>query len=403
MFELGQSAELALPTDAVSPIAAQGQLGLGGTYYASNANNNNPVAASFRQGFIRYHFNEERSAIRLAAFEFIDGQRSSQRKIPDMQWLQANRIAHRLIGNFGFSNGQRSFDGLDLKLGGRAWDITAMAGRATQGSINMNANPELNVDIQYLAYTRALAGGHILMRGFGLGYHDGRTGLTKTDNRSAAARALDHKNIRIGTYGGDFLATVPVRKIYGRFLFWGAGQDGSWGLLDHRAGAFDVEAGWRLNSVATRPWLRGGYFRSTGDRNNADGTHNTFSVLPTPRIYARFPFFNMMNSKDEFVQSSTSLSPNSICAPTFTSSSSRLPRTSGTGRRRVRQQGIRLHGPPRRRRRQLQQLVRHQRRLLNHETGFALDLLCPGLRQNRSSIHLPGASQRELRLFRTQL
>src|SRR5580704_16418341 len=35
-LEVGQSAELALPNDAVSTVTAQGQLGLGGTYYASN-------------------------------------------------------------------------------------------------------------------------------------------------------------------------------------------------------------------------------------------------------------------------------------------------------------------------------------------------------------------------------
>ena len=41
-LELGQSAELSLPTDAVSAVSAQGQLGLGGTYYAANSNNSNP-------------------------------------------------------------------------------------------------------------------------------------------------------------------------------------------------------------------------------------------------------------------------------------------------------------------------------------------------------------------------
>ena len=34
-------------------------------------------------------------------------------------WLQTNRVAQRLIGNFGFSNGQRSFDGLDSHYAGR--------------------------------------------------------------------------------------------------------------------------------------------------------------------------------------------------------------------------------------------------------------------------------------------
>lgn len=301
MVDLGQSAELALPTDAVSPIAAQGQLGLGGTYYASNNNNPDPVAASFRQGFLRYHFTES-SAVRLGRFEFFDGQELSP-KDASLQWLQNNRIAQRLVGNFGFSNGQRSFDGLDLKLGAANWDFTAMAGRAVQGVFNMNANPELNVDIQYLAYSRSFAAQHIIVRGFGLGYHDGRTGLIKTDNRSAAARALDHKNIRIGTYGGNLIAAAPVGKTTLDFVAWGAVQNGRWGLLGHSAGAIDAEGGIKLNKVASNPWLRGGYFRSTGDNNPNDDRHTTFfQVLPTPRVYARFPFFNQMNSTDEFVQ-----------------------------------------------------------------------------------------------------
>jgi hypothetical protein len=167
----------------------------------------------------------------------------------------------------------------------------------------MNANPELNVDIQYLAYTRSLARQRVLVRGFGLGFHDGRTGLTKTDNRSAAARALDHKNIRLGTFGGDLIAALPARKTTVDLLAWGAGQIGSWGLLHHSAAAVALEAGLRFDAVKSSPWLRGGYFRSTGDNNPTDGTHNTFfQVLPTPRIYARFPFFNAMNSTDSFAQ-----------------------------------------------------------------------------------------------------
>lgn len=302
VLELGQSAELDLPSDAVSSVSAQGQLGLGGTYYASNANNQYPAAASFRQGFLRYHFKRDGSAVRVGRFEFFDGQETAP-KDSTLTWLQTNRIAQRLVGNFGFSTGQRSFDGIDAKVEGSSWDLTAMAGRATQGVFNMNANPELNVDIQYLAYTHSLIDHHVMVRGFGLGYHDGRTGLTKTDNRSAAQRALDHKNIRIATYGGDMIAAVPVRKTTVDFLVWGAGQSGTWGLLNHSAGAVAVEGGLRLDAVQTKPWLRGGYWRSTGDNNNNDGTHNTFfQVLPTPRVYARYPFFNLMNSTDEFAQ-----------------------------------------------------------------------------------------------------
>ncbi|SDF23409.1 alginate export family protein [Terriglobus roseus] len=301
MLDLGQSAELALPTDAVSPVAAQGQLGLGGTYYAANSNNAYPAAASFRQGYLRYHFHNDFDTVRVGRFEFFDGQEGTS-KDTSVRWLQTNRVAQRLVGNFGFSNGQRSFDGIDVKLGNHAWDVTAMAGRATQGVFNMNANPELNVDIQYASYSHSV-GQHAVLRGFGLGYHDGRTGITKTDNRSATAKASDHANIRIGTYGGDFVAAIPAGKTVVDFMVWGAGQSGHWGLLDHSAGAIAIEGGLRLNTVPSMPWVRGGYFRSTGDNNPADGKHNTFfQVLPTPRVYARDPFYNLMNSTDSFVQ-----------------------------------------------------------------------------------------------------
>ena len=309
-LEISNSAELALPSDAVSPVAAQGQLGLGGTYYAANTNNQDPAAGSFRQGFLRYHApSHDGDTVRLGRFEFFDGAETTP-KNSSLLWLQTNRIAQRLVGNFGFSNGQRSFDGLEGHLGGPHWDLTAMGGRATQGVFNMNANPELNADIQYLAYTRYAAKQRVIFRGFGLSYHDGRTGLTKTDNRTAAARALDHQNIRIGTVGGDMIAAVPVRRATADFLVWGAGQFGSWGKLGQSSGAIAIEGGLRLDDVMGKPWLRGGYLRTTGDNNNTDGVHNTFfQVLPTPRLYARFPYFNMMNSTDEFVQLISKPSP----------------------------------------------------------------------------------------------
>ena len=63
-----------------------------------------------------------------------------------------------------------------------------------------------------------------------------------------------------------------------------------------------LEGGYQF-AVKLKPWLRAGYFRSTGDGNPNDDTHNTFfQVLPTPRIYARFPFYNLMNNEDTFLQ-----------------------------------------------------------------------------------------------------
>ena len=301
-LELAQPALLALPKDAVSPVAAQGQLGLGGTYYASNGNNNYPAAAFLKQGFLRYRFNGTDKNLRLGRFEFFDGQETKP-KNQTIGWLQTNRIAQRLIGNFGFSNAQRSFDGVDGHYGAGTWDVTVMAGRADQGVYNMNGNPELNVDIQYLAFSKYQFNQHLLWRAYGIGYHDGRTGILKTDNRPLAARQADKKNIRIGTYGGDALMTVPAGPGQLDFLLWGALQNGSWGVQGHSAGAAAVEGGYRLTKVATTPWLRGGWFLGSGDNHPTDNQHNTFfQILPTPRVYARFPFYNLMDNKDQFVQ-----------------------------------------------------------------------------------------------------
>lgn len=298
-LELAQPAVLDVPNNSVSSVTAQGQLGLGGTYYAAN-NNTEPAAAFLKQGFLRYH--SEDKDIRLGRFEFFDGQ-EIQPKNSTISWLQTNRIGHRLIGNFGFSNAQRSYDGLDAHMNFAGFNLTAMASRADQGVFNMNGNPELNVDLQYLALTHSQFKQHVVWRAFGLGYHDGRTYVTKTDNRALAVRAADHHNVRVGTYGGDLLAAVPYGPGQFDFLFWGALQNGSWGSLGQSANAIALEGGYQMGKTPAAPWLRGGWFRSSGDNNATDGTHNTFfQILPTPRIYARLPFYDLMNNTDEFVQ-----------------------------------------------------------------------------------------------------
>jgi hypothetical protein len=300
-LELAQPAVLGLPNDAVSPVSAQGQLGLGGTYYASGGDNPDPAAAFLKQGFLRYHFGDDRT-LRIGRFEFFEGVETHPANTT-VAWLQTNRIQQRLIGNFGFTNAQRSFDGADAHFGSSSWDLTAMAARADQGVFNMNGNPEINADVQYLAFTRSAARGRVLARAFAIGYHDGRTGIVKTDNRPLAVRQADHQNIRLGTYGGDLIATQPAGPGTLEFVFWGALQNGNWGKLGDNAGAVALEGGYRLNQIPTNPWLRAGWWRSTGDNNPSDNQNNTFfQILPTPRVYARLPFYNLMNSTDGFLQ-----------------------------------------------------------------------------------------------------
>jgi hypothetical protein len=71
-LELTQPSVLFLPNDAVSPVSAQGQLGLGGTYYASNNNQTENAAAALKQGFIRFDGSTPGRSLRVGRFEFFD-------------------------------------------------------------------------------------------------------------------------------------------------------------------------------------------------------------------------------------------------------------------------------------------------------------------------------------------
>lgn len=299
--EIAQPLLLGLPQDAIAP-PPQGQLGLGATYFATNGSPY-PALVFLKQGFVRFKgLGGDANSLRLGRFEFVEGAETAP-KDPTLAALKKDRIAHRLIGNFGFSHVGRSFDALQFVRETPGSNLTVMAGRATQGVFDVNGMPELDVDVLYGAYTRPIKRlGAGEWRVFAMHYHDGR-GALKTDNRPLPVRAGDQENIRIGTVGGHLLQTFQAGSGTADLLFWGAVQTGRWGLLGQRAGAVAVEAGYQPNLPKLKPWVRAGYFRSSGDGNPSDGQHSTFfQALPTPRIYARFPFYNLMNNEDEFVQ-----------------------------------------------------------------------------------------------------
>ena len=102
-----QVALVALPTKAVV-AAPQGQLGLGGNYYAANSSQANNVGGFLKQGFVT--FKDFGSALKVGRFEYFDGNEVKP-KDPTLSTLVSTRIAQRLIANFGFSAVQRTFDG----------------------------------------------------------------------------------------------------------------------------------------------------------------------------------------------------------------------------------------------------------------------------------------------------
>ena len=295
---------LNLPTTAVAP-APQGQLGLGGSYYAANDGSENPAALFLKQGFVRFKGlgGVAGQSLRVGRFEFNDGLEVTPRNAT-LAALKRDRISQRVLGNFGFSDVLRSLDGAHYVFSTPKLNVTAVAARPTEGVFQANGWKELNINVFYGAVTgQADDDRHPgEWRLFGLWYHDYRDAAGKTDNRSAAARAADSEQIVVGTYGGHYLRSVATPAGPVDLTLWGVLQAGSWGALTHRAGSVAVEAGWQPEGFPRwRPWLRAGYDYSSGDGNPTDDKHGTFfQVLPTARIYARMPFFNLMNNVDVF-------------------------------------------------------------------------------------------------------
>lgn len=304
-LELAAPVLLGLPSTAVAP-APQGQLGLGGTYFFSNHNSRNAAMVFPKQAFVqlKHLAGDSGQSLQLGRFEFLDGSEVTPPNLT-LAALKRDRIVQRLIGSFGFSDVQRSFDGFHYALSRPAINFTAVGAIATRGVFQTDGWGWLRTGFVYAALTGQVAPNNTNpgeWRVFGVYYDDWRHVL-KTDNRPAAQRLADG-NIRIGTFGGHYLHAFETKPATLDLLAWGALQAGSWGALADRAGAFAAEAGIQPRTLqAVRPWLRTGYLYGSGDGNAADDKHGTFfQILPTPRPYARFPFFNFMNSEDGFVE-----------------------------------------------------------------------------------------------------
>ena len=284
------------------PVGA-GPAGLGANYFIANNRSTSAAMLFPKQAFVRFRDvgGVEGQSLKVGRMEFLDGAEVSTNNAT-IATLTRDRVAARLLGNFGFTHVQRSLDGAQYTLDRRRTNVTILAARPTRGVFQVDGWGELNINVLYAALSRQA--GDPANQGdwrlFGLGYHDDRGGVLKTDNRPLAERQADRRHLNIGTVGGHYLRAVETPRGPIDVLLWGAAQFGSWGELAHRAGSYAVEAGWQPKTLWT-PWIRGGLNYGSGDRAASDATHGTFfQILPTPRLYARFPFFNLMNTSDAF-------------------------------------------------------------------------------------------------------
>ncbi|MCU0229668.1 MAG: alginate export family protein, partial [Bryobacterales bacterium] len=301
MVELAAPTLLGLPEDAQQP-GARGQLGLGAAYFAANGRRRNVGLLFVKQANLHLHHlgKSQRHAIRLGRFDFIDGTEMMP-KNATLAGVKRTRILQRILGSFAWTHVGRSFDGAYYTYDTPTSNITAIGATPTRGVFQVDGWGWNQVAFGYGAYTKQFGNATKAteIRILSMYYTDWRDVL-KTDNRPLAVRTLDRERIQIGTYGGHLLHARETSGGTVDFLVWGLGQTGSWGTQSHLAGAISLEAGWQPKALpALKPWIRGGYFRSTGDDDPNDGRHSTFfQLLPTPRPYARFPFFDWVNSED---------------------------------------------------------------------------------------------------------
>jgi hypothetical protein len=295
---------LGMPTGATGTGPQQGALGFGSNYLSANKGNQNAAMIFPRQLYVQFDaIAGEKGHLKIGRFVFVDGTELAP-KNATLAALKRDRVAARLLGDFAFSDVGRSFDGANFSYSPSASsNVTVIGGVPTRGVFQVDGWGWNKVGFGYAAYTKDWGTGHHAAdtRLFVIEYDDWRH-ILKTDNRPLGVRRGDTENIVISTFGGHSIHAVDSGAGTFNFMFWGTAQTGRWGLQKQRAGAIDAEAGFQPKILPQmKPWLRAGYTWGSGSSNPNDTTHKTFfQLLPTPRIYARFPFYNMMNTQDAF-------------------------------------------------------------------------------------------------------
>jgi hypothetical protein len=302
-FELEVPVLVNLPSNAVA-AGTPGQLGQGASYYVANNKTANTAFVFPKQAFIRWKLpGTENASLQIGRFDFQDGGEVTP-KNPTLAVLKRDRIQQRLIGPFTFTHVMRSFDGFHLVDNHPRINYTLVGAAPTRGVFQTDGWGWMKVAFAYASATVQVQQGKSTAsewRVFAIYYDDWRH-IVKADNRPAAIRAGNLANSRIGTYGAHYVQVTktPIGAIdlLGEFAL----QNGAWGNQAQRAGMVDLEGGFQPKLLlALQPWVRGGYYFGSGDKNPNDGTHGTFfQLLPTARPYALFPFYNMMNNVDRF-------------------------------------------------------------------------------------------------------
>lgn len=291
-----------LPDGGISSPPA-GALG-GGAIYFAHGNEQDYHSTAIRQAYIEMHggFLKGFSA-KAGRFDYTDGLEViySNKKLG---FLKKMRIAERMIGPFIWSSFWRSFDGIQSVYDHNPFNLTGILVHPTQGGFENDIHKTIDDITLYtmtgtFKYDQWIPNSEIRLFHY---YYDDNRDMQKPDNTGVLSK-VNTGDINIHTFGMHWLGLFNIPGGILDILFWGAIQEGEWGELNHKAWAGTFELGYQLKDVPMSPWIRAGYCVASGDKNPSDSDHTTFyQLVPTSRKYAFFPFYNMMNSEDIFIQ-----------------------------------------------------------------------------------------------------
>ncbi len=282
--------------------------GTGGLYYGANNGSCNVGYAGVSQAWIRGKLPWVPGlSARFGRVKLNGGlEANTLPKNKTLAWLRKKRISQRMLGAFEWSRVGRSYDGFDAAYDTPTWNITTTFSHPRPGGFHLNimdtsedgyTTDDIDIATVTLTMKDTLYAG-IDAQAFYYYYNDHR-GVT-----SGIA-----KEAEVSSFGANILYNTP--KIGpGAFdlLFWGVFQDGVWtpqtgSRQDQNGYALAFEGGYKFQDIMWQPWVRMGYFYGSGDGDPDDNDHDTFfQMIPTLRIYAMTPFYNLMNTKYFFGQ-----------------------------------------------------------------------------------------------------
>lgn len=224
-----------------------------------------------------------------------------------LDWIKSKRIGDRLIGGFDWSEYQRSFDGVKVLWDTERVNFSSAAFSPTQGGFEEKAGEEIE-DIRLVASevtfkkNQPFPGAEAQF--FHYHYEDMRVltaSAARPDNTGRLALSGLESNVKLDVLGGHMAGAWKWGDGILDAFIWGGWQTGEWFELDHDAYALALEMGYQWTDFAWKPWLRGGYNFASGDKDAADGDHDTFyPMLTTTRQYSPSILYTSMNLEDVF-------------------------------------------------------------------------------------------------------